>query len=188
MPTDKFLLWSLPVALAAFVAGLLAVLRSFDLIRVPVPSEVKSYDYFHLSSNSSTVHLPDTIPLMFDVARYPANGHQTLEVHDLRLMNLTSFADKANQTEEKSSPAFLGYMSVTEVLRQKKRNPGSYPMGDLLLVTEVSFTGFDDESGERELLVLETQRVRRFRLKNVQYDEPTELLFGQVDWISEQTV
>ncbi|KAL3660307.1 hypothetical protein V7S43_014835 [Phytophthora oleae] len=189
MATDKFLLWSLPVALAAFVAGPIAVLRSFDLIGAPVLIEPKSYDHFQLSSNNSAVQLPATIPLMFEVAKYPTSSHQTLEVHDLRLMNLTSFADMVGKPTEPKMPAtFLGYMSMTEVLRQKKRNPGSYPVGNLLLVTDVSFTGFDDESGEREVLLLETQRVRRFRLKNVQYDESTELLFGQVDWISEQTV
>ncbi|KAE8877766.1 hypothetical protein PF010_g23804 [Phytophthora fragariae] len=89
-------------------------------------------------------------------------------------------------SDEKTRAAIIGYMSMTEVLRQKKRNPGSYPVGDLLLVTDVHFTGFDDETGERESLILETQRARRFRLKNVQYDESTELLFGQVDWIDEQ--
>ncbi|KAE9083753.1 hypothetical protein PF005_g22035 [Phytophthora fragariae] len=124
---------------------------------------------------------------MFEVAKYPASGRQTLEVHDLRLLNLTSFAEMVSpSSDEKTRAAIIGYMSMTEVLRQKKRNPGSYPVGDLLLVTDVHFTGFDDETGERESLILETQRARRFRLKNVQYDESTELLFGQVDWIDEQ--
>ncbi|KAG3099017.1 hypothetical protein PI124_g10973 [Phytophthora idaei] len=89
---------------------------------------------------------------MFEVSKYPAIGHQTLAVHDLRLMNLTVVAEMVGpSTEVKTPRALLGYMSVTEVLRQKKRNPGSYSESDLLLVTDVSFTGFDDESGEREL-------------------------------------
>ncbi|ETI36660.1 hypothetical protein F442_17117 [Phytophthora nicotianae P10297] len=63
-------------------------------------------------------------------------------------MNLTTFADMVETSTELKTPgAFVGYMSVTEVLRQMKRNPGSYPIGDLLLVTDVSFTGFDDEAG-----------------------------------------
>ncbi|KAG7392020.1 hypothetical protein PHYPSEUDO_002729 [Phytophthora pseudosyringae] len=103
-------------------------------------------------------------------------------------MNLTSFAEMVGRTDDKTPGALLGYMSMTEVLRQKKRNPGSYPVGDLLLVTDISFTGFDDEAGERETVVLETQRAKRFRLKDVHYDESTQLLFGQVDWIGEQTV
>lgn len=124
---------------------------------------------------------------MFEMGKYPAIGLQTLAVHDFRLMNLTPFAEMVGRSTENMPGAFLGYMSTTEVLRQKKRNLGSYPVGDLLLVTEDSFTRFDDEAGDREALILETQRTRRFQLKSVHYDESTELLFGQVDWIGEQT-
>ncbi|GMF58529.1 unnamed protein product [Phytophthora fragariaefolia] len=189
MLSDKqFLLWSLPLALVAFLAGPLAVLHSFDLI-APVPvttlTPQNPTSDFKLSANGSTTH-PDTIPLMFEVAKYPAIGHQTLEVQDLRLLNLTSFAAMVSRSTDEMAPAVIGYMSITEVLRQKRRNPRSYPVGDLLLVTDVSFTGFDDEAGERESLILETQRAQRFRLKNVQYDESTGLLFGQVEWAEKQ--
>ncbi|KAJ8559153.1 hypothetical protein ON010_g8295 [Phytophthora cinnamomi] len=191
MLSDKqFLLWSLPLALVAFVAGPLTVLHAFDLIASTPPPTHTPQAYisdFGLIANSSATRLPDTIPLMFEVAKYPAVGRQTLEVHDLRLLNLTSFAEMVSRSAQEMAPAaIIGYMSMTEVLRQKKRSPGSYPVGDLLLVTDVHFTGFDDEAGERESLILETQRARRFRLKNVQYDESTELLFGQVEWIGEQ--
>ncbi|EGZ16587.1 hypothetical protein PHYSODRAFT_299991 [Phytophthora sojae] len=194
MPSDKqFLLWSLPLALVAFLAGPLAVLHSFDLI-APTPATnnappIDTSDFGLVANNSAAASLPDTIPLMFEVAKYPAIGRQTLEVHHLRLLNLTSFAEMVSRSADERAPstAIVGYLSMTEVLRHKKRNPGSYPVGDLLLVTDVHFTGFDDETGERESLILETQRVRRFRLKNVQYDESTELLFGQVEWIGEQS-
>jgi hypothetical protein len=189
MLSDKqFLLLSLPLAMVAFLAGPLAVLHSFDLISPGTSHPLSHIEQgLELSASVLAAKLPDTIPLLFEVAKYPAVGRQTLEVHDLRLMNLTSFADLAGQpANEWTPPALIGYMSMTEVLRQKKRNPGSYPVGDLLFVTEAHFTGFDDEAGEHESLVLETRRARRFWLKSVQYDESTQLLFGRVEWEGEQ--
>ncbi|KAH7482378.1 hypothetical protein KRP22_008263 [Phytophthora ramorum] len=185
MLNKQFLLWLLPLSVVAFVAGPLAVLHSFDLAD---PAAMHTLQPTALSASIVAAGLPNTIPLMFEVVKYPAIGHQTLEVHNLRLMNLTSFAGMVGRpAEEKTTAALLGYMSMTEVLRQKKRSPDSYPVGDLLFVTKVYFTGFDDEAGERESLILETQRARRFRLKSVQYDESTELLFGEVAWEAEQT-
>lgn len=183
MLSDKqFLLLSLPLAMVAFLAGPLTVLHYFDLIS-PASNHLSDIEHgLDLSAKVLAAKLPDTIPLLFEVAKYPAIGYQTLEVDDLRLMNLTSFVELVSQpAKEWAPPALIGYMSMTEVLRQKKRNPDSYPVGDLLLVTEAYFTGFDDEAGERESLVLETHRARRFQLKSVQYDESTELLFGQVE-------
>ncbi|KAF1773991.1 IQ motif, EF-hand binding site [Phytophthora cactorum] len=96
---------SLPIALAAFVAGPHAVLHSFGLTR---PANNGNDHNVQLSTNSSFAHLPDTIPLMFEVSKYPAIGHQTLAVHNLRLMNLTVVTEMVGQKYDESTSLLFG--------------------------------------------------------------------------------
>ncbi|KAF1773988.1 IQ motif, EF-hand binding site [Phytophthora cactorum] len=97
--------YSLPIALAAFVAGPHAVLHSFGLTR---PANNGNDHNVQLSTNSSFAHLPDTIPLMFEVSKYPAIGHQTLAVHNLRLMNLTVVTEMVGQKYDESTSLLFG--------------------------------------------------------------------------------
>lgn len=172
MLTEKqFLLWFIPLAIATFVSGPLAVLHA-----------IPPLDGRAITSKTQAAQLPSSIPLLVQTEPYPATGYQTLEVDDLRLMNLTSFTSMVSSSSENPTPALLGYVSLTRLFKQKKTF-NSYPQGELLLVTKVSFSGFDDEEHESEHLILETQHARRFQLRSVGLDEETGLLFGQVEWL-----
>lgn len=175
MLTEKqFLLWFIPLAIATFVSGPLAVLHAFH--------PLEHIDGRAINSKTDAAQLPSYIPLLVQTEPYPATGYQTLEVDDLRLMNLTSFTAMVQSSLQSPTPALLGYVSLTRLFKQKKTF-NSYPQGELLLVTKVSFSGFDDEEQEAEHLILETQHARRFQLTSVELDEETGLLFGQVEWL-----
>ncbi|RLN97074.1 hypothetical protein BBJ28_00013629 [Nothophytophthora sp. Chile5] len=186
MLSDKqFLLWFLPLALTTFISGPLAVLHSFDLLE-PATCSLSLPRFGFKSADINDALLPEEIPLMFQMERYPATGRKTVEVRDLRLMNLTSFASmQSPSSQEAPSTALLGYISIAETAEQQEKDPSGYPEGDLLLITKISFSGFDDEAEQHELIELESHRARRFRLKTVRHDESTGLLFGRVEWIAD---
>ncbi|KAJ0412377.1 hypothetical protein ATCC90586_009567 [Pythium insidiosum] len=125
-----FLTCLIPLAIATFLSGPLAVLHFHGHL-----DHALSYAFRHTAWSQDVV---EEVPLLFHADAYPLNGKKTIALQDQRLQSLIMAFNASYATSPlpstRSERLIIGYVPVNETLKLQSRDRSALLEGSLLRV------------------------------------------------------